>query len=103
MRSPAPEQETIASWVSVPHYSSPSAKFIFQAILREGTNDIVFQYLNVSPTCTAYGAGRSATIGIENETGSQACKLAYGTYGSVSNNQAIRFTTLTGLQARRGR
>ena len=87
-----PNRKTVISWVDVPSYYSSTAKFTFQAILSEGTNDITFQYLNVSPTNSLYGAGRSATIGIENATGTQACKYSYNKT-SVTNNSAIRFTT----------
>ena len=61
-------------------------------ILEESTNDVVFQYLDVSPTNYTYGSGRSATIGIENELGTQAARYSYNT-ASVSNGKAIRFTT----------
>jgi len=91
----APNRKVIVSWVDVawgPSVPLTLAKFTLQAILMEGSNDIVLQYLNVSPANTTYGAGRSATIGIENETGTAACKYSYLKYGAVSNNMAIRFT-----------
>lgn len=90
----APNRKVVVSWVDVPWgtYAPLSVRFTFQAILMEGSSDIVFQYLNVSPTNTSYGAGRSATIGIENETGRAACKFSYLTYRAVANNMAIRIT-----------
>ena len=88
----APNRMTVISWVDVPSNYSTTARFTFQAILNEITNDITFQYLNVAPTNTLYGSGRSATIGIENEVGNKACKYSYNT-SSVKNNFAIRFTT----------
>lgn len=91
----APNRRLVMSWVGVPHASYPAATFTFQIILCESTNDIVVQYQNVSPTETNVGGGRSATIGIEDSTGTQACKYSYNTAGSVSNGQAIRFTTQT--------
>ncbi|MCE5198224.1 lectin like domain-containing protein [bacterium] len=90
----APSRKLVVSWVGVPHRSSTAAKFTFQAILSEGSNDITFQYLEVAASSTYYGGGRSATIGIENETGKIACKYSYNTAGAVKNGQAIRFTTL---------
>jgi C1A family cysteine protease len=96
----APNRKTVISWVNVPSARSTTSRFTFQAILCEGTSDIVFQYQNVAPINVLYGAGASATIGIENETGSQACKFSYNTR-SVANGMAIRFTTLPAV-ARRG-
>ncbi|MHB9036167.1 MAG: lectin like domain-containing protein [Armatimonadota bacterium] len=88
----APNRATVISWVGVSHKSNTAVKFSFQAILSEGTGDIVFQYLDVSPSNTTYGAGKSATIGIEDSTGKLACKHAYNAYGSVGNNTALRIT-----------
>ncbi len=90
----APNRKFVVSWVGVPSNYSSTARYSFQAILEEGTNDIVFQYLNVSTNDYYYGAGRSATIGIESETGADAAKFSFNS-PSVSNNQAIRFTTQT--------
>lgn len=88
----APNRKIVVSWVGVPSRSSLSTRFTFQAILCEGSNDIVFQYLDVAPSSLTYGAGASATIGIENETGTKACKFSVNSR-SLSNGMAIRFTT----------
>lgn len=87
----APNRKVVISWADVPWGNQDiKLRFSFQVILFEGSNDIVFQYANVSPTNTTYGAGKHATIGIENETGTQALQYSYNTYGAVSNNKAIR-------------
>lgn len=91
----APNRKMVVTWLNVPMYPS-TATFSFQAILEEGTNDIVFQYLNVSPTNIDYGGGKSATIGIENETGTEGLLYSFNKAGAVSNNMALRFTTSTG-------
>ncbi len=67
-----------------------TTSFTFQAILYEQSNDIVFRYQNVTPTNMTYGGGSKATVGIENETGTLACKYSYNTYGAVKNGSAIR-------------
>lgn len=87
----APNRKLVISWVGVPHYNSLSTTFTFQAILCEGTNDMIFQYQNVTPG-SIYGGGRSATIGIEDQTGKSAVKWSYN-IASVSNGMALRFTT----------
>jgi hypothetical protein len=88
----APNRAIVISWVDVPHKSNSVVKLSFQAILFEGDGDIVFQYLDVSPGNTTYGAGGSATIGIEDSTGKLACKHSFNAYGSVRNNTALRIT-----------
>lgn len=87
----APNRKVVVNWVGVPLDMSRSTKLTFQAILYEGSNDIVFQYQNVGTG--AYSAGASATVGIEDQTGTQACKFSYNTR-SLVNKTAIRFTTL---------
>ncbi len=88
----APNRKVVVSWVGVASRYSLATMLTFQAILCERSNDIIFQYQNVSPTSYAYGAGAQATIGIENETGTEGCLFSYNTR-SVSNGSAIRFTT----------
>ncbi len=85
----SPNRAFVITWADVP-WGRTTVKFTFQAILYEATSDIVFQYANVSPSNSTYGAGRNATIGIENQTGTVACKYSYNTYGTVANNKAIR-------------
>lgn len=86
----APNRKVVVSYVGVPLRSSTSTKLTFQAILCEGSGDIIFQYQNVGTG--TYSAGAGATIGIENETGTQACKFSYNTK-SLTNGKALRFTT----------
>ncbi|MDI6828070.1 MAG: hypothetical protein QME62_06260, partial [Armatimonadota bacterium] len=88
----SPNQKLVISWVGVPHFSAPSKPFTFQVVLCENLNDIIFQYLEVQPDDTTYGAGRNATIGIENSFGNIARKYSYNGSALLSNNQAIRFT-----------
>lgn len=87
----APNRKIVISWVNVPSKYLTSVTYTFQAILCEGSNDIVFQYQDVAPTNFTYGAGAGATIGIENETGTQGCQFSYNSR-SLSNGMAIRFT-----------
>lgn len=103
MTGSTPNRKMVISWVSVPSVYAPTVRFTFQAILCEGSNDIVFQYKDVGVTNALYGAGGSATVGIENETGLQGCKFSYNTR-SLSNGTAIRFTNLqTGVGRTRHR
>jgi subtilisin family serine protease len=89
----APHRVAVATWLAVPHYAYPiNATFSFQALLYEGGNEIVFQYLEVRPNDLNYGAGRNATIGVENQDGSLARKYSFNGSLLLSNNQAIAFT-----------
>lgn len=89
----APNRMTVISWVGVPHYGS-SNPLSFQAVLCETSNDMIFQYLEVQSSDGEYGAGRSATIGIENETGMVAAKYSFNGSALVSNGQAVLFTMI---------
>ena len=93
-----PNRQFVISWVNVPYYGSSTARFSFQAILCEGTNDIIFQYKEVSSTASI-GAGRSATIGVEDETGYKACKYSYNGSKLLTNGMALRISTSGILQA----
>jgi C1A family cysteine protease len=91
-----PERKLVISWVGVPHYGSTNP-LTFQVLLCETTGDVICQYLNVQPSDLIYGAGRSATIGVENATGAVARKYSYNGSSLLSNNQAILFTVNHGL------
>ncbi|MDO8587871.1 MAG: lectin like domain-containing protein [Armatimonadota bacterium] len=90
----APDRKFVVSWVGVPHRLAKTALFTLQAVLCEGSNDIVFQYLNVASANLVYGAGAKATVGIENQTGTQGLQHSRDTYGAVSDSYAIRFVSL---------
>jgi subtilisin family serine protease len=86
-----PNRQCIVSWIDVPRNSSSSVLLTFQAVLFEGSNQILFQYQQVQPQ-NSRGAGRNATVGIENETGLVAARYAYrGSPALLSNNQALLF------------
>lgn len=89
----APNRQLVVSWVGVPVYSASSTKLTFQAMLCEGTNDVIFQYQDVKPSDSTYGAGRSATVGIENETGTAAARYSYNGSTLLSNGLALLFSS----------
>jgi len=86
-----PNRKMVISWVGVPHYGSTSP-LTFQVILCEVTSDIVLQYQEVQSSNMSFGAGRSATVGVENAQGSVARKYSYNGSTLLANGQAIRFT-----------
>jgi subtilisin family serine protease len=88
----APNRTVVVSWVGVPHYSDATALMTFQTLLSEGSGDIKMQFQEVQPGNLSYGAGRSATVGIENQTGALARKYSYLGSTLLSNQQAILFS-----------
>jgi hypothetical protein len=89
----APNRRAVAAWVAVPAAAGgPQAAFTFQAVLEEGTSDIVFQYLEVDAgSRNASAGGRSATVGLEHRTGLYAQRYSYNGSTALANGQAIRF------------
>lgn len=58
----APNRRLIVEWKDIPHYQSAD-RVSLQAILFEGTNNILVQYLTPSAR-----AGRGTTVGLQNAT-----------------------------------
>ena len=94
----APNRRLVVSWVGVPRNSTTSY-LTFQALLCETTNEVVFQYQEVQSGDATYGAGRSATVGLENSVGTLAAKYSYNGSTLLQNNLAIRFQPATGGSA----
>ncbi|MBI2948542.1 MAG: S8 family serine peptidase [Verrucomicrobia bacterium] len=86
----APSRRTVVSWVNVSHKERSDYAFTFQVVLSEGSNEILFQYLQVQAS-RSRGAGKTATVGIENETGSVARRYSFDGSTLLRNNQAILF------------
>jgi subtilisin family serine protease len=88
----APDRVVVVSWVGVPHWADQDGSFTFQALLYETRNDIVFQYLDANPGNPTNGAGRTATIGIENPNGAMAREFSSNGRVPLTNGQALAFT-----------
>ncbi len=86
----APQRSFVVSWVDVP-MNQGGARLTFQAVLEEGTGRIRFQYLQVQPSSTR-GAGRRATVGLENQTGQIAARhIVDGSPTVLANLQTLVF------------
>ncbi|MCX8053622.1 MAG: hypothetical protein N3B12_07415, partial [Armatimonadetes bacterium] len=88
----APNRKVVISWVGVRRYGASATRLTFQVLLCEGSNDIIFQYQDVRPN-DPYGAGRSATVGIENEAGTAAAQYSYNGSTLLQNKMALLFTS----------
>ncbi len=89
----APNRKLVVSWVGVPLYASAATTLSFQVVLCEGSHDIVFQYLDVKPDDIGFGAGRSATVGVENDKGSVATGYSYNGGTLLRDRMALLFTS----------
>lgn len=87
----APHRRYVVSWVGVPRRTTAAVILTFQVILHENSGRIEFQYLEVHPE-ESRGAGRRASVGIENATGLIAAKYLVDGFPLVlSNQQSIVF------------
>ncbi|MEV4621278.1 PQQ-dependent sugar dehydrogenase [Asanoa sp. NPDC049573] len=85
----APNRQFVVEWNNIGQYGSASARVSIEAIFGEdGT--IVFNYLDLAPTKTRE-RGDSATVGVENPTGTAAVQYSLN-QGILADNQAVIFT-----------
>jgi subtilisin family serine protease len=86
----APQRRVVITWLGVPLRSRPVTPLSFQVILEEATGRVQFQYLDVAPGRN-FGAGRGATIGIEDGTGFTAALYSFNGSLPLTNLQSIVF------------
>lgn len=92
-RGTAPNRMFIVEWSDVPHYSNVGDA-TFEIILKEGNNDILFQYLDVDFGDISFDNGVSATVGIQN-TPDSCESVSYSCDDAVISDQfAILFSSL---------
>jgi hypothetical protein len=88
-RGSPPHRRMIVQWDRVPHFKSAEG-VTFQVILREGSNQIQFDYLDVDFGDISLDNGASATVGLQNhrESGlSHSCNEP-----SLHNGMSILFS-----------
>lgn len=82
----APNRKFVVEWYDNQHYYSSTSGITFEAILYEGTNNILFQYKDVdfgsvygstSSDRPPYNNGGSATVGIEDPTGNIGLQYSF--------------------------
>jgi len=82
----APNRKFVVEWYDNQHYYSSTSGITFEAILYEGTNNILFQYKDVdfgsvsgstSGDRPPYNNGGSATVGIEDPTGNIGLQYSF--------------------------
>ncbi len=88
----APNRKCIIQWTNMGFYSSTVLMGTFSVILYEGSNEIRIQYRSIIDNTSARSHGSSASIGIENSTGTSGVRYAYHNSDAISSEQAILFT-----------
>jgi hypothetical protein len=78
-------QRFIVQYTNVPHYGTTEpGLYTFQLIIKQN-GDIIYQYLSMQQTLN------SATVGLENSSGTVALQVAYNA-SYMHDNLALRFT-----------
>jgi uncharacterized repeat protein (TIGR01451 family) len=95
----SPNRQFVVQWNDTQHFHDSSSGATFEVIIYEGTNNIVFQYKDVSfGTVTdstsndrpPYENGGSATVGIEDPTGRIGLQYSYNQQ-VITSSLAILF------------
>lgn len=92
----APNRRLIVQWHDLQHFKEsetggPQGSVTFQAILYEGSNDIVIQYLDTTFDDILYDQGKNALSGIEFLDGSRGIEFA-NRIGGLNEQMAILYT-----------
>jgi hypothetical protein len=89
----APMRRFVVQWANFPFFGDNASRTTFQVKLFETTNVIEFHYCALMATMPASRAGGdSATVGLENATGSAGVLHSFNRAMSINTTNAIRFT-----------
>jgi cysteine-rich repeat protein len=94
----APNRTFVTQWSDL-HYcctDDPAVHLNFEVALNEGTNTIDVLYGTMTGDLTR-ASGDSATVGIQEGTGSRYQQIAYNTAGSIMSNSSYRWTPSGGM------
>ncbi|MFF5010923.1 S8 family serine peptidase [Streptomyces phaeochromogenes] len=91
----APNRRFVIEFRDATMFSASWVRVDFEMVLHETTGDIVFAYRNLNPE-DPYELGHSATVGIENATGTDALQYAHLGSEPLSDERAIRITPPAG-------
>ncbi|MFG3700541.1 S8 family serine peptidase [Micromonospora sp. NPDC047620] len=85
-----PHRAFVVEWRNVAHWSAQSERFSFSVVIGEN-GTISYHYKDIAST--GLESGSSATIGLENATGTDAFQYSYNTAGALSDGFSIDFRT----------
>ncbi|MCX6733891.1 MAG: hypothetical protein NTX63_03690 [Candidatus Peregrinibacteria bacterium] len=86
----SPNGQLVISFLGINHINAQAGAATFQIILSEASNMIMFQYQDVDFGNATYDSGASATVGIENSSGTDGLQFSFNT-ASLSANYAVGF------------
>jgi subtilisin family serine protease len=84
----APNREFVVEWRNAAFFGATALRVDFEAVLSEN-GEVSFRYRNLDPAAPRE-TGNSATVGIENETGTDALQFSFNA-STLSDSQSIRF------------
>ena len=84
----APNRAFHVEWFNVPHFANVGAATL-EVSLYETTNEIRFRYLDTDFGNATFNSGRSATAGVENQSGTAGTQYSRNT-AVLTNGKAIR-------------
>ncbi len=90
LQGDSPEREFIVEWYQVPHIDDAASRLTFQAVLFEGSNDILCQYNSMTDSGGGFSTGLSATLGIEAGNRFQGLEYSYD-QAKVVDGLAVRY------------
>lgn len=88
----APNRKLVIQYTNLTFFHSDVLLGTMQVILYEDSNNIQIQYRSIVDLSSDRASGSSATVGIENEDGSDGVLCSYNTPGYVYSGRAILFT-----------
>lgn len=88
----SPNRKLIIQGINIGFYPTPIFMGTYLVILYESSNKIQVQYRIIVDGSDPRAHGGSATIGIENSTGTEGIQYAYHNPTAISTGQAISFT-----------
>jgi hypothetical protein len=88
----APNRRFVVSWEGVPHYSVAGSTVSAQLVVEEATGDFVMNYADVVLGNSSYDFGRSATVGVEDPTGTMGAQHSFN-QAVLADGSAVRCST----------
>jgi hypothetical protein len=86
----APQRVFVVEWLDVAPYASGSTSGVtFEVLLEEGSGAITFAYQDVTAGLSSFDRGVGATIGVEEQLGTEATQISYN-QPTVSAGTAYR-------------
>ena len=86
-----PDRRFIVEWNAVPRWNN-TGSLTFQAVLFEGSNNLLFQYQALSASTADLASGSSATVGIEFGAGLGGVQYSFNTKNSLHPGLALLFS-----------